>query len=105
MRGGDQGRNGGDGPRAARSRVPVSGGSRHVYVVRTPEHRRGGVGTGLLAVDPALLEAIAKRAGTPVYVYSANLIRAQYHALDDALRGISHRICYSVKAKDRKSVV
>ena len=69
-----------------------------MHVVRTPEYRRGGVGTGVLAVDPALLEAIAKRAGTPVYVYSANLIRAQYHALDDALQGIAHRICYSVKA-------
>jgi len=63
------------------------------------------VGTGVLAVDPALLEAIAKRAGTPVYVYSANLIRAQYHALDDALQGIAHRICYSVKANGSLAVL
>ncbi len=76
-----------------------------MHVVRTPEHRRGGVGTGLLAVDPALLEAIAKRAGTPVYVYSANLIRAQFHALDDALKGIPHRICYSVKANGNLAVL
>ncbi|HYV67337.1 MAG TPA: diaminopimelate decarboxylase [Myxococcales bacterium] len=76
-----------------------------MYVVRTPEHRRGGVGTGLLALDPALLEAIAKRAGTPVYVYSANLIRAQFHALDDALKGIPHRICYSVKANGNLAVL
>jgi len=76
-----------------------------VHVVRTPEYRRGGVGTGVLAVDPALLEAIAKRAGTPVYVYSANLIRAQYHALDDALQGIAHRICYSVKANGSLAVL
>jgi diaminopimelate decarboxylase len=76
-----------------------------VHVVRTPEYRRGGVGTGLLAVDPALLEAIAKRVGTPVYVYSANLIRAQFHALDDALQGIPHRICYSVKANGNLAVL
>lgn len=76
-----------------------------MHVVRTPEYRRGGVGTGVLAVDPALLEAIAKRAGTPVYVYSANLIRAQYHALDDALQGIAHRICYSVKANGSLAVL
>jgi diaminopimelate decarboxylase len=63
------------------------------------------VGTGVLAVDPALLEAIAKRAGTPVYVYSANLIRAQFHALDDALKGIPHRICYSVKANGNLAVL
>jgi diaminopimelate decarboxylase len=63
------------------------------------------VGTGVLAIDPALLEAIAKRAGTPVYVYSANLIRAQFHALDDALQGIPHRICYSVKANGNLAVL
>jgi diaminopimelate decarboxylase len=74
-------------------------------VVRAPEYRRGGVGTGVLAVDPALLEAIAKRAGTPVYVYSANLIRAQFHALDDALKGIPHRVCYSVKANGNLAVL
>ena len=74
-------------------------------MVRAPEYRRGGVGTGVLAVDPALLEAIAKRAGTPVYVYSANLIRAQFHALDDALKGIPHRVCYSVKANGNLAVL
>ena len=74
-------------------------------MVWAPEYRRGGVGTGVLAVDPALLEAIAKRAGTPVYVYSANLIRAQFHALDDALKGIPHRICYSVKANGNLAVL
>ncbi|HET7250249.1 MAG TPA: hypothetical protein VFI79_10410, partial [Gemmatimonadales bacterium] len=63
------------------------------------------MGAGLLAVDPALLEAIAKRVGTPAYVYSANLIRAQFHALDDALQGIAHRICYSVKANGNLAVL
>lgn len=76
-----------------------------MHVVREAEHRRGGVGAGVLAVDPALLEAIAKRVGTPVYVYSANLIRAQYHALDDALRDVPHRICYSVKANGNLAVL
>jgi diaminopimelate decarboxylase len=76
-----------------------------MHVVRAPEYRRGGVGAGVLAVDPALLEAIAKRVGTPVYVYSANLIRAQFHALDDALQGIPHRICYSVKANGNLAVL
>ena len=51
------------------------------------------MGAGLLGIDPGLLQAIADRVGTPAYVYSANLIRAQYHALDDALQGIRHRIC------------
>jgi diaminopimelate decarboxylase len=43
--------------------------------------------------------------GTPAYVYGANLIRAQFHALDDALRGIPHRVCYSVKANGNLAVL
>jgi len=73
-------------------------------VVRQAEHR-GSVGTGVLAFDPALLRAIAERVGTPTYVYSANLIRAQYHALHDALKGVPHRICYSVKANGNIGVL
>src|SRR4029077_171284 len=59
----------------------------------------------VLGFDPALLLAIAERVGTPVYVYSANLIRAQYHALSDALEGVPHRICYSVKANSNLGVL
>jgi diaminopimelate decarboxylase len=63
------------------------------------------VGAGVLGFDPELLQAIADRVGTPAYVYSANLIRAQYHALDDALQGLQHRICYSVKANGNLGVL
>jgi diaminopimelate decarboxylase len=52
-----------------------------------------------------LLQAIADRVGTPAYVYSTNLIRAQYNALHDALHGIRHRICYSVKANGNLGVL
>ncbi len=38
-------------------------------------------------------------------MYSANLIRAQYNALHDALHGIRHRICYSVKANGNLGVL
>src|SRR5439155_463634 len=37
--------------------------------------------------------------------YSANLIRAQYHALHDALKDVPHRICYSVKANGNIGVL
>ena len=63
------------------------------------------MGAGVLGIDPGLLQAIADRVGTPAYVYSANLIRAQYHSLDDALQGIRHRICYSVKANGNLGVL
>src|SRR3989475_6427737 len=76
-----------------------------MHVVRDAERRGGGVGTGVLGFDPALLSSIAQRIGTPVYVYSANLIRAQYHALHDALQEVPHRICYSVKANGNLGVL
>ena len=63
------------------------------------------MGAGVLGFDPALLRAVAERVGTPVYVYSANLIRAQYHPLHDALQGVRHRICYSVKANGNLGVL
>ncbi|HJQ65644.1 MAG TPA: diaminopimelate decarboxylase [Gemmatimonadales bacterium] len=63
------------------------------------------MGASVLGFDPALLTAIAGRVGTPTYLYGANLIRAQYHALDDALKGITHRICYSVKANGNLAVL
>ncbi len=63
------------------------------------------MGAGVLGFDPALLRSIAERVGTPVYVYSANLIRAQYHALHDALHDVAHRICYSVKANGNLGVL
>ena len=63
------------------------------------------MGAGVLGFDPALLRGIAERVGTPAYVYSANLIRAQYHALHDALKDVPHRICYSVKANGNIGVL
>ena len=65
------------------------------------------MGTGVLGLDPALLTAVARRVGTPTYVYSANLIRAQFHALEDALRsaGVRHRICYAIKANGSLAVL
>ena len=76
-----------------------------MHVVRQAQRRRGGVGAGVLGFDPALLRGIAERVGTPAYVYSANLIRAQYHALHDALKEVPHRICYSVKANGNIGVL
>src|SRR3989441_9868173 len=105
LRGGDQAADERHDSGPPRSRVPQQGGAEDVHVVRGAQHRGGRVGTGVLGFDPGLLQAIADRIGTPAYVYSANLIRAQYNALDDALHGIRHRICYSVKANGNLGVL
>jgi diaminopimelate decarboxylase len=51
-----------------------------------------------LHADEVPLKAIAQAHGTPAYVYSASVIRAQYARLDAALHGVLHRLHYSVKA-------
>ena len=56
--------------------------------------RRGG--SLLLAGVP--VSAIAEGAGTPAYVYNAEVIRRQYRALDQAFAALPHRLAYAVKA-------
>lgn len=51
------------------------------------------------------LSAIAGQVGTPVYVYSAALIRERYRALDGAFRGHPHRIHYALKANSTFAIV
>jgi diaminopimelate decarboxylase len=93
-----------------------------VHVVRASERLRGGVGQGVLTdtrfADAGLarrgrtlhlagvsLAAIAAQVGTPTYVYNADAIRGRYRALDRALAGVPHRICYAVKANSTLAVL
>jgi diaminopimelate decarboxylase len=85
--------------------TPRSGSARAGPPEVLPVERTSIAERAVLGFDPALLKAIAERVGTPAYVYSANLIRAQYHALHDALHDIPHRICYSVKANGNVGVL
>src|SRR5882757_7766611 len=54
------------------------------------------------AVD---LAAIAKSAGTPCYVYSAQSILDAYRAYDDAFGDMPHMVCYAVKANSTLGVL
>ncbi len=51
------------------------------------------------------LSRIAESAGTPVYVYNAEVIRQQYRALDEAFATISHQIAYAIKANSNLAVL
>ena len=48
--------------------------------------------------DRVELRDIAARAGTPVYVYSAALVRERYRSLDRAFTRHPHRLHYAIKA-------
>jgi len=61
-------------------------------------------GEGLRMAGVPLAE-IAREAGTPVFVYNAEAIRARYRALESAFAEIPHRICYAVKANSNLAVL
>ncbi|GAC1517040.1 MAG: diaminopimelate decarboxylase [Gemmatimonadaceae bacterium] len=60
---------------------------------------------GALVCDGVSAAHIADVVGTPAYVYSAHVIRAQYHRLVASLSGIPHRLHFSVKANGNLAVL
>ena len=59
----------------------------------------------VLSADGVPLDAVATRYGTPLYVYSAALIRQRYRRFDAAFASHPHRICYAVKANSNLSLL
>lgn len=55
--------------------------------------------------DDVPLTRLAKRYGTPLYVYSATTIRERLAAFEKAFHHVPHTICYSVKANSNLSIL
>jgi diaminopimelate decarboxylase len=51
------------------------------------------------------LSDVADQVGTPTYVYNLEVIRERYRALEAALAGVPHRICFAVKANGNLAVL
>jgi diaminopimelate decarboxylase len=79
---------------------PPAGGA-GVLLAEAGLERRGA---SLLVAGVRLTE-IAERAGTPLYVYNLAVIRQRYAALDAALAGVPHRICFAIKANANLGVL
>jgi len=58
-----------------------------------------------LYCEAVALEGLAARHGTPLYVYSAAMIRARVNAFASAFRSIPHTLCYSVKANSTLAIL
>lgn len=58
-----------------------------------------------LLAEQVPLAVIAERFGTPCYVYSRAALESHWRAFDEALAGLAHRICYSVKANSNLGVL
>src|SRR3989304_8614856 len=60
---------------------------------------------GMLHIGQIALEDIARRYGTPVYVYSREAIEQQWKSYDQAFGTRDHLICYAGKANSNLAVL
>ena len=58
-----------------------------------------------LACGEVTLDALAKRYGTPLYVYSADHIRHRFSLFTQAFAGQPHMVCYAVKANSALGIL
>ena len=81
---------------------PSSQGRPPAFIYRrTPAAQRAST----LHCDKVSLARLAERFGTPLYVYSASLIRERMRAFDGAFGKVPHTVCYSVKANSNLSIL
>lgn len=60
---------------------------------------------GVMHAEGVPLPVIAKAAGTPCYVYCANVIRARYERLERAFEKVPHHIHFAMKANSNLSIL
>ena len=58
-----------------------------------------------LCCEGVAVEALARRFGTPLYVYSQNTLTKHFQDLDQALAGVEHTVCFAVKSNSNQSVL
>jgi diaminopimelate decarboxylase len=81
------------------SRGPASG-FRYLAAGQNPS-QTGSV----LHCDQMPLRRLAERFGTPLYVYSAGVIRSRVRDFEQAFRAVLHTLCYSVKANSNLGIL
>ena len=60
---------------------------------------------GELYAENVPLAAIAARYGTPCYVYSRAALTRAFRTFDDAFAGLSHLVCYAMKANPSLAIL
>lgn len=55
--------------------------------------------------DGVSLPRLAEKYGTPLYVYSASMIRERFREFDRAFRKTPHTVCYSIKANSNLAIL
>ena len=60
---------------------------------------------GKLFIENVSFESLARRFGTPLYVYSRSKLADNFSSFDSAFRRVPHIICYAVKANSNHSLL
>ena len=60
---------------------------------------------GGLCLSGIQLGPLARRVGTPCYVYSGDDMKARFQSFDRAFSSIPHRVCYAIKANSNLEVL
>lgn len=58
-----------------------------------------------LYCEGVAIEALARKFGTPLYVYSQATLTNHFQKLDDAMAGVPHLICFAIKSNSNQSVL
>src|SRR5438876_11083822 len=58
-----------------------------------------------LYCEGVALEGLAKKFGTPLYVYSQRTLTNHFQKLDRAMAGVDHLICFAVKSNSNRSIL
>src|SRR5216684_1547569 len=60
---------------------------------------------GKLFCEGVAVETLARKFGTPLYVYSQSTLASHFEKLDRAMSPVDHLICFAVKSNSNQSVV
>jgi diaminopimelate decarboxylase len=75
------------------------------FIYVSSSGKKSSARRAVLRCERVPLPELAHRLGTPLYVYSAEMIKQQVRAFQKAFRGVEHSICYSVKANSNLSIL
>lgn len=87
-----------------RSRVPGRPPAFSYHEIKTGRDLNCSPGS-ILHCDQVPLARLAERFGTPLYVYSASMIRQRIRAFKFAFRKVPHTVCYSIKANSNLGIL
>jgi len=72
---------------------------------KVKNNRSSSNAASVLCCDDVPLPQLAKRFGTPLYVYSASAIARRLREFDAAFAKVPHTVCYSVKASSSLAIL